>query len=64
MVRVILPTCAILALVACQTPKAGFCSTAKPIRLTEATVDQMTDAEVERVLAHNELGRKLCRWQP
>ena len=52
-------------LAGCQTaPKGGFCATAKPIRLTAATVDAMTDAEVTRALEHNTLGQRLCNWKP
>lgn len=54
----------VLALAACQTPQGDFCDIAKPIRLSEAVVDAMTDAEVVAALAHNEKGAKLCRWRP
>ena len=56
---------AFVNLTACTTtPRGSFCSISEPIRLSDATVASLTDAEVERVLAHNEKGRKLCRWSP
>lgn len=51
-------------LAGCQTTSGGtFCDIAKPVRLSSATVDAMTDREVEAVLTHNETGRKLCGWK-
>lgn len=55
---------ALLALAACQTASGTFCAIAKPHPHSPATVDAMTDAEVERELQHNELGRRLCSWRP
>lgn len=55
---------ALLVLGGCQTSGGTFCDIARPIRLSEATVDAMTDAEVAAALAHNEKGRKLCGWRP
>jgi hypothetical protein len=60
----ILALSALLALAACQTTGGTFCDIAKPIRLTEQTVDAMTDVEVEKALAHNMKGEKLCGWKP
>lgn len=54
----------LLALAACQTSGGTFCDIAKPIRLSGATVDAMTDAEVNAALAHNERGARLCGWRP
>lgn len=51
-----------ILLSACQHMGGSFCDIAKPERLTPATVDAMTDAEVEKALAHNEKGRRLCGW--
>lgn len=42
----------------------SFCKIAKPIRLTEQTIDQLTDREVEQALSHNLKGQKLCGWRP
>lgn len=53
-----------IALAACQTTGGSFCDIAKPIRLTDATIDAMTDAEVEKALAHNRKGQALCHWKP
>jgi predicted small secreted protein len=63
-VRVILLVAFLSGLAACQTVRGSFCDVAKPIRLSDATVDAMADAEVKEALAHNEKGRKLCRWKP
>lgn len=52
------------ALAACTTPKAGFCSVASPIRLSDTAVDALSDQEVARILSHNETGRSLCSWRP
>lgn len=48
---------------ACTTTGGSFCDISKPIRLSPATIAQMSDAEVENVLAHNEKGEKLCGWK-
>lgn len=53
-----------LALAACQTPGGTFCDIASPIRLTDATIDAMTDEEVKDALAHNARGAALCGWKP
>lgn len=50
---------------ACQSiPKSQFCDIAKPIRPTPEQVDQLTDAQVKELLAHNRKGQALCRWRP
>lgn len=54
----------LLLLTACQTTGGTFCDISKPIRLTDATIDAMTDAEVEKALAHNRKGARLCGWKP
>ena len=54
---------AAIALAGCTTT-GGFCSVAKPIRLSGQTVAAMSDAEVEDALRHNELGQKICSWSP
>lgn len=54
---------AALFLAGCTTT-GGFCSVAKPIRLSEQTIAAMSDAEVEDALRHNELGSKACGWKP
>lgn len=52
---------AILALSACQTTRGSYCDITKPIRLSDAAVDALSDAEVERVLTHNEQWKELCQ---
>lgn len=53
-----------LFLASCQTAGGGtFCDIAAPIRLSDGVIAAMTDAEVERALAHNEKGRRLCGWK-
>lgn len=52
---------AFLALAACQTTSGSYCAISKPIRLSDAAVDALSDAEVERILTHNEQWQKLCR---
>lgn len=55
---------AFLALSACQAASGSFCELNKPQRLSEATIDAMTDQEVKDALAHNRLGARLCGWKP
>lgn len=55
---------ALLALTACQTPSAGFCAIAKPMRPTAAEIDAMTDQSIAAMLSHNERGKALCGWRP
>jgi hypothetical protein len=53
-------------LVGCASVPVGgdFCAVEHPTRLTSATVDAMTDAEVNDAVAHNRKGEKLCGWKP
>lgn len=51
-------------LAACTTAKGSFCDIARPVRLSDAAVDVLTDAEVAALLAHNRKGAALCRWKP
>ncbi len=60
MVKVVL---IVLLLAGCTTTSGTFCKIAKPQRPSPATIDAMTDTEVETVLVHNEKGRKLCGWK-
>lgn len=52
-----------LMLAACQTPQGTFCDIAKPIRLSNETIDAMSDAEVAAALAHNRKGAAMCGWR-
>lgn len=60
----VLVLAALIALSGCQTTGGSFCTIAKPIRLSHAQVDQLSDAEVKALLAHNQRGQKLCGWHP
>jgi hypothetical protein len=55
---------ALLALSACQTPSAGFCAIATPLRPAAAEIDAMSDQSVTAMLSHNLKGQKLCGWKP
>lgn len=60
-------TCAFIALVAlagCQTPGGSFCAIAEAQRPSQATIDRMTDAEVEKALVALKKGEELCGWRP
>lgn len=54
---------ALIALAACQTTGGTFCDLSKPVRLTDAQVDALTDAQAAEFLAHNRKGEKLCGWK-
>lgn len=60
----VLALLSLLALAACQTASGDFCDLNHPRRLSPATVDAMTDAEVNEALAFNLTGQKLCGWRP
>lgn len=56
---------ALLVLSACQTsPKGSFCALEEPDRFSEETIATMTDTQVRKSLAKNELGQRLCGWKP
>jgi hypothetical protein len=55
---------AIAGLAACQTAGGSFCAVAKPIRLSQPALEKLGDGEIERLLAFNEKGEKLCGWKP
>jgi hypothetical protein len=38
------------------------CYWAEPIRLSRA--DVLTDGTLKQIVAHNEIGARLCGWQP
>lgn len=54
----------IIVLAGCQTASGDWCDIAKPLRLSPATVDAMTDAEVAAMLAHNKKLERLCGVKP
>ncbi|MDH3194740.1 MAG: hypothetical protein OEL78_00355 [Hyphomicrobiales bacterium] len=64
--RAIIFAALLLAVAACQSvPVHGdFCYRNGPVRLSETVIDQMSDADVERVIAINERGQHLCGWKP
>ena len=51
-------------LAGCTTAHGSFCDIEKPWRLSAATVDAMTDAEITVALAHDRKGERLCGWKP
>lgn len=53
----------IAVMAGCQTPKGGFCTVAKPLHPSKATIQAMSDKEVADMLAYLERGRRLCDWQ-
>lgn len=48
----------------CTTTKGTFCQIAEPVRLSDTAIDALSDAEVEKLLARNLKGAKLCGWRP
>lgn len=50
-----------LAIGACNTMT---CDGFRPIRLSQATIAVLSQAEVDQALAHNEFGRRVCGWRP
>lgn len=56
---------ALLILAGCMTTGKGstFCDIARPIRLSAATIDAMTDDEVKQALSLNKKGARLCGWK-
>lgn len=51
-------------LVGCTTTSGSFCDIARPIRLSSAAIDAMSDSEITAALALNRKGEKLCGWKP
>jgi hypothetical protein len=47
-------------LAACQTVKSSHCTAFEAIRPSQAQIDVMTDAEVERALIELEKFRRIC----
>jgi hypothetical protein len=67
---ILLLTVTASSLGACQTmtreikANALFCDLAEPHTFSNpAAVDALTDVEVNRELAHNEIGQKFCGWK-
>lgn len=57
-------TVTLLLITGCMSTKGTFCQIAKPHRFSDATVNAMTDAEVQQELTFNKQGAKLCGWKP
>ena len=51
-------------LAGCQTVKSSHCAAFDAIRPSQAQIDVMTDAEVERMLIELEKFRRLCGVKP
>ena len=55
-----------LSLIACETSgpatSQAFCGIAKPIYLDKG--DEVSDRTARAVVGHNEVGARLCGWQP
>jgi hypothetical protein len=54
----------LVALTACQTAKSSHCTAFEAIRPSQAQIDVMTDAEVERALVELEKFRRICGVKP
>lgn len=54
----------LLTLAACQTPAGDFCDVAEPIRLDAATVDALSEEELDQALSQNRKGEAMCGWEP
>ena len=55
---------ALVALTACQSSGGSFCDLARPIRLSAAQIDTLSDAQVAEYLGHNRRGARECGWRP
>lgn len=64
MVRGLIFAAALLALASCTTASGSFCDISEPIRPTKAEIAALSDAAVEKILAHNVKGQRLCGWKP
>lgn len=59
--RALIPVFAALVMLsACSTTSGSYCAINRPLVYSDAVIDQMTDAEVERTLAALETHRRLC----
>lgn len=56
----VLVVAALLALAACQTSKSSHCTAFEAVRPSQAQINVMTDAEVERTLIELEKFRRIC----
>ena len=54
----------LIFLVSCNTTKSGHCAAFDAIRPSQAQIDVMTDAEVERTLVELEKFRRICGVKP
>jgi hypothetical protein len=54
----------VIAFAGCATTAGTFCDLARPVRLSEAAVAAMTDAEVKEALRQNRIGQEQCGWAP
>lgn len=61
--RATLAALAVTFLASCQSTTGSFCQIAKPIRPSQQTINNLSDAEVSQLLAHNRKGARLCGWR-
>lgn len=54
----------LIFLVSCTTTKSSHCTAFDAIRPSQAQIDVMTDAEVERALVELEKFRRICGERP
>lgn len=64
MVKALILSIAILSLTGCVTTGGSFCDLAKPMRPSQATIEAMSDAEVEAMLLHNRTLETQCGVKP
>jgi hypothetical protein len=62
--RATLAALCLTALVSCNTTKSSHCTAFEAIRPSQAQIDVMTDAEVERALVELEKFRRICGVKP
>lgn len=55
---------ALLVLAGCQTTGGSFCDLEKPDRLSQSSIDALTDEEVAKMVARLRKGEKFCGWKP
>lgn len=64
MVKGLMLAVMLAAAAGCTTARGGFCAVSSPLRLSAASVEALSDAEVRALLAHNRKGERLCGWKP
>lgn len=61
--NLLIPSLTLALLVGCANPQSNFCATESPYYFTEKEYKAWNRETKERIVSHNEFGKKQCNWK-